>query len=274
MNAAPRRLPRALALLGPTGTGKSDLAMQLAARLPVEIISVDSAQVFRGMDIGTAKPDRREQAAVPHHLIDIRDPLQNYSAGEFLADCLDTIERITARGRLPLLVGGTMLYYRALFVGLAELPRADPTVRAALEARAAEQGWPALHADLARRDPEAAARIHRNDAQRIQRALEVLDIGGQPLHRLWSDAPPQPDFRDWLVCTLVPQSRERLHERLAARLQSMLDAGFVEEVRDLHASGVLSATTTAARTVGYRQLLSFCDGLVTLPAACERALFE
>jgi tRNA dimethylallyltransferase len=265
-------LPPAVVILGPTGSGKSEYAMQLAVELPVEIISVDSAQVFRGMDIGTAKPTAAERSEVPHHLIDIRDPRQNYSAGEFRADCLAAIDAITARGRLPLLVGGTMLYYRSLFHGIAELPRADAALRARIDERAVREGWPALHAELAQRDPAAASRIHRNDTQRIQRALEIVELGGRVLDEAWGAAGPAPDLSGWLVWSLVPESRQLLHDRLARRLGLMLEAGFVAEVQDLHARGSLDGTMAAARTVGYRQLLALCDGSSSLAAACERAL--
>ena len=267
------RLPRAIAILGPTGSGKSALAMRIAARLPVEIISVDSAQVYRGMDIGTAKPTLAERSAVPHHLIDIREPEQVYSAGEFRADCLRLVHEISQRGRLPLLVGGTMLYFRALFRGIAELPVANQTVREAIDERARRVGWPALHADLAARDPASAARIHPNDAQRIQRALEVLELTGRSLQEHWSEEVQPSSFGDWSVCVLQPSQRELLHEALTARLAAMIAGGLQQEVSELLARGTLSDDSPALRLVGYRQLLASCRGQESLDAAVQKALF-
>jgi tRNA dimethylallyltransferase len=266
-------VPRAVAILGPTACGKSELALRLAERMPIELISVDSAQVYRGMDIGTAKPSLAEQASVPHHLIDIRDPEQSYSVGEFRADCLALIEQIRARGALPVLVGGTMLYFRALFQGIAALPVADHAVRAALDARAAREGWPALHADLAVSDPQSAARIHPHDAQRIQRALEVLALTGRTLEQHWESATTLSSFGDWRFCALEPQRREQLHERIAQRLDAMLRAGFTEEVSNLLARGTLDERSPALRLVGYRQMLGFCLRRETLQESTQKALF-
>lgn len=275
MNAAgpsPGRLPAGIAIIGPTGSGKSALAMRVAAARPVEIISVDSAQVYRGLDIGTAKPTPAEQLAVPHHLIDIREPEQVYSAGEFRADCLRLIDEVTARGRVPLLVGGTMLYYRALFAGIAELPVADESVRASIDARAAREGWPALHAELAMRDAAGAARIHPNDAQRIQRALEVLTLSGRALDEHWVNAPPQASqFANWTICMLEPDERSLLHAALEARLEAMLQTGFVAEVEALLARG-LDESSPVLRLVGYRQLLAYCRGVEPLQSAAAQAL--
>lgn len=265
-------LPRAIAILGPTGCGKSALAMRIAARLPVEIISVDSAQVFRGMDIGTAKPSLAERAAVPHHLIDIREPEQVYSAGEFRADCLQLIDAISARGRVPLLVGGTMLYFRALFKGMAELPVADPAIRMDIDTRARVSGWPAMHAELAVRDPESAARIHANDAQRIQRALEVLELSGRTLREHWNSSLQPSSFCDWHICLLQPGDRGLLHAALTARLDEMVSAGFPEEVSKLLQRKTLSEDSAALRLVGYRQLISYCKGEESLQTAVEKAL--
>jgi tRNA dimethylallyltransferase len=276
MNAPGRKpgnLPSGIAIIGPTGSGKSALAMRVAAGRPVEIISVDSAQVYRGLDIGTAKPTPAERLAVPHHLIDIRDPEQVYSAGEFRTDCRALIAGIAARGRVPLLVGGTMLYYRALFEGIAELPVADQAVRAAIDARAAREGWPALHATLALRDPASAARIHANDAQRIQRALEVLELSGRTLDEHWvAGRQANPSlFANWTICLLEPADRAQLHAVLAARLTAMLQAGFVAEVRGLLARG-LDENSPVLRLVGYRQLLDYCRGAEPLESAAARVL--
>jgi tRNA dimethylallyltransferase len=265
-------LPAGIAILGPTGSGKSQLAMQVASARPVEIISVDSAQVYRGLDVGTAKPSAAERSAVPHHLIDIREPEQVYSAGEFRSDCLALIHDIAARGRVPLLVGGTMLYYRALFRGIAELP-ADEAVRARIDARAAQLGWPALHAELAARDPASAARIHANDAQRIQRALEVLSVSGRTLGEHWEtgsrDATP---FGNWTICVLEPADRAVLHRAIEQRLAAMVEAGFVQEIRNLLARGTLAADAPVMRLVGYRQLADYCRGEKSLQEALSYAL--
>jgi tRNA dimethylallyltransferase len=249
--------PRALCLAGPTATGKSALALALAERLPVEIVSVDSALVYCGMDIGTAKPSAAERASVAHHLIDILDPLQAYSAARFVADARALIEQIHARGRLPLLVGGTMLYYKALRDGLDEMPPADPTVRAALDAEAAERGWPALHAELARVDPATAARLPPGDAQRIQRALEVWRVSGRPLSA-WQRGPQAgAQAQAWAaslpLVSLEPASRAWLHQRIAERFDAMLAAGFLDEVQALRARGDLHPELPSMRCVGYRQ---------------------
>jgi tRNA dimethylallyltransferase len=265
-------LPSAIALLGPTGSGKSALAMQIAQRLPVEIISVDSAQVFRGMDIGTAKPTAAERAAVPHHLIDIREPEQVYSAGEFRHDCSRLLQEIAARGRTPVLVGGTMLYFRALFRGLADLPAADPVLREQIDARAREQGWPALHAELAQRDPVAAERIHIHDAQRIQRMLEIITRSGRSAGQHWQSPACLSSFGDWRIGVLMPESRTQLHQRIEQRLRVMFEKGLVEEVSALLARGTLTANSPALRLVGYRQLIEHCRGLEPIARAFERAL--
>jgi tRNA dimethylallyltransferase len=264
--------PRVLVIAGPTGAGKSDYAWQLAQRLPVEIISVDSAQVYRGMDIGTAKPSAAEQAAVPHHLLDLCEPETVYSAGQFRRDALDCIAQICGRGRIPLLVGGTMLYFRSLFQGIASMPQADTALRAELDARAARHGWPALHAQLAQLDPVAAQRIHINDAQRIQRALEVLTLAGTGLTQLWQQpSPPEVSF-DSLICVLQPGDRAQLHQRLALRLDAMLAAGLVDEVQRLRQRPGLTVDSPALRAVGYRQLLAYCSGEQSLPTAREQAV--
>jgi tRNA dimethylallyltransferase len=241
----------AIALLGPTASGKSSLALQLARSVPLEIIAVDSAQVYRGMDIGTAKPGARERAQTPHHLIDIRDPTEAYSAARFAHDAGELIDAIAARGRLPLLVGGTMLYAKALRDGLAELPPADLELRRQLTDEAAASGWPALHARLAALDPPTAARLAPNDAQRIQRALEVHSLARQPLSALLA-AGAAPRRRLHLVA-LVPPDRDALHRRIAERFDQMLRAGFLDEVRALVARGDLERDLPSQRAVGYRQ---------------------
>jgi tRNA dimethylallyltransferase len=269
------RLPFAIALAGPTASGKTAAAFAIAAHLaprqPVEIISVDSALVYRGMDVGTAKPTPTELAGVPHHLIDIRDPLQAYSAAEFVADAERLMADITARGRLPLLVGGTMLYFKALFEGLDPMPRADPATRAALEAEAAVAGWPAMHAELARVDPATAARLQPADAQRVQRALEVYRVSGQPLSAFHSDkgdAARAARAERVTLLSLEPQDRAWLHQRIAERFDAMLAAGLVDEVRRLRARGDLGPDLPSMRCVGYRQAwaaleLAPVDGILT-----------
>ena len=251
----------AVLLLGPTASGKSALAMQLAAEIPLEIVSVDSAQVYRGMDIGTAKPSTAERARVSHHLIDIRDPAEPYSAADFVRDATVAIREIRERGKLPLLVGGTMLYAKALREGLSELPSADPQVRARIEAEARELGWPALHARLAQVDPAAAKRLKRNDSQRIQRALEVYETAGAPMSELVRiDTAPTLKLS---TVALLPADRTLLRDRIAQRFDAMLDAGLLEEVRTLHARGDLHPNLPSMRSVGYRQAWRFVEGLCT-----------
>jgi tRNA dimethylallyltransferase len=253
---------RWVGLAGPTAAGKSAVALQLARSLgrPVEIVSVDSALVYRGMDIGTAKPSAAERAQVPHHLIDLLDPARSYSAAQFAADATRLVGEIGARGALPLLVGGTMLYFKALVDGLDPIPAADPAMRAALDAEAAARGWPALHAELARVDPATAARLPPADAQRIQRALEVWRATGRPLssfHRR-GDAPGHGP-PDALLVALEPASRAWLHGRIDARFAAMLDAGLVDEVRALRARGDLHPGLPSMRCVGYRQVWAALD---------------
>ncbi len=266
----------AVVLTGPTGSGKSEWAARLAEELPIEIISVDSALVYRGMDIGTAKPDAALRARVPHHLIDILDPAQSYSAGQFVADCAPLIEAVRDRGRIPLLVGGTMLYLRALLHGIADLPHGSAELRRSIDERAAREGWPRLHAELARRDPDAAARIHPNDPQRIQRALEVCYLTGRPLSELQRArtplAPRLPLVASLPRFALAPADRAELHRRLADRLSGMLERGFLAEVRRLHERGDLTARHPALRAVGYRQLWAHLEGQYGLDEACQRAL--
>ncbi len=264
--------PRSILLLGPTGAGKTDLALELAARFPLEIVSVDSALVYRGLDIGTAKPPRALLARAPHHLIDIVDPAEPYSVGRFLTDVATVMAGIRARGRVPLLVGGTMLYFRALQSGLASLPPGDPAVRAELDARALHAGWPALHAELARVDPLAAARIRPNDRQRIQRALEVYRITGEPISARQREALRDGSDAASLKLVLAPGDRARLAARLATRFEAMLAAGFLDEVRGLYARGDLDATLPAIRSVGYRQLWAHLAGECELARAVEQGI--
>jgi tRNA dimethylallyltransferase len=259
-------------LTGPTGVGKTDWAVRLAEGAPIEIVSVDSALVYRGLDIGTAKPPKALRARIPHHLIDICDPAESYSAGSFLRDALASIRAIRSRGRAPLLVGGTMLYLRALFYGLAALPKATPALRAQLDARAAKEGWPALHAELARLDPQAAHRIAPNDSQRIQRALEVCLSTGRPISELQrgtSSPLAGLPVRQW---ALVPSDRSMLHERLAERFDAMMKAGFLQEVRELRARGDLTARHPSMRAVGYRQLWAHLEGACDLTEAVRRGV--
>ena len=248
--------------MGPTGSGKSALALALAERFPVEIVSVDSAQVYRGMDIGTAKPDALTRKQIPHHLIDILEPTDAYSAARFRADAIAAIVGIRSRGAIPLLVGGTMLYFKALREGLSMLPAADPAVRARLDARAAVEGWPALHAELAQVDPMTASRLKRTDAQRIQRALEVHAISGRPMSELQGARDTSDAVGPTLPVALVPEDRAELHRVIAERFDAMLAAGLVDEVRALRARYDLSPEMPSMRCVGYRQAWSFLDGLV------------
>jgi len=257
---APERFPPAIFLMGPTACGKTDLAVALAARFPVEVISVDSALVYRDMNIGTAKPDAATLAVCPHHLVDVVDPTEPYSAGRFLDDVLPLMAQITDRGRVPLLAGGTMLYFKALKDGMNTLPRADPAIRAELEAQAVQHGWPYLHAELARLDPASAARIKPNDAQRIQRALEVCRLSGRSMSELFSEGRSTPLPYRLIEIALLPLDRARLHERINARFRAMLDAGFVEEVRGLRKRYPLDLSLPSMRSVGYRQAWQFLDG--------------
>jgi tRNA dimethylallyltransferase len=265
-------LPPVLVLTGPTGCGKSAWAMQLASNLPLEIISVDSAQVFRELDIGTAKPSAQERALVPHHLIDIRDPAQAYSAGEFVRDAGAAIADIHARGRVPLLVGGTLLYLRSLLRGIAALPAASPQLRATLDAQAIMEGWPAMHVRLKAVDPVAAARIHANDAQRIQRALEVHALTGQPISALQANTSGATGSFRWLRVALVPADRDALRSQLAARFKVMMNVGLAAEVQALYERGDLHAGLPAIRSVGYRQLWDWCAGRTNLARAEELAI--
>src|SRR5664279_3436652 len=263
---------RAIMLMGPTGSGKSDLALRLADMLPLEIVSVDSALVYRGMDIGTAKPDAATRARVAHHLIDIRDPAQNYSAGEFTRDAVLAMQEIWGRGRHPLLVGGTMLYFHALSHGIARLPAADASVRADIERKAAESGWAVLHRELERVDPAAAARIHVNDPQRIQRALEVYRLTGNTITRLQQERVSV--FADVEVqeFALAPLERRDLHTKIELRFGAMMDAGFLAEVLKLYERSDLHAEHPSMRAVGYRQLWRHLAGQCSLDEAKNQAV--
>ena len=261
--------PRAIALIGPTASGKTGIAVALGKALDGEVISIDSALVYRGMDIGTAKPSPAEQDGVPHHLIDIIEPTESYSAARFIDHALSAAAAIRARGRVPIFAGGTMLYFKALREGLDDLPQADPALRAAIEADAAARGWPALHADLARADPPTAARLAATDAQRIGRALEILRITGQPMSQFLkrrADSPTADLPFDLLCFALEPSDRAVLHQRIAQRFDSMLAGGLIEEVRKLRSRHPqLSAAMPSMRCVGYRQVWEMQDG--SLPAA-------
>ncbi|PZN30273.1 MAG: tRNA (adenosine(37)-N6)-dimethylallyltransferase MiaA [Proteobacteria bacterium] len=266
-------IPPVILVMGPTGAGKTDLAIRLAERFPIEIVSVDSAMVYRGLDIGTGKPPAEILARHPHHLVDILDPSQPYSAGQFVRDARAAIDAIRARGKVPLLVGGTMLYFRALRAGLAELPAADPEVRAAIDAEAERIGWPGLHAQLASIDPQAAARIRPNDAQRIQRALEVYRITGRTLSELHAAAaPPAPDL-EFAAFVWSPADRSALHAAIEQRFHAMMAAGLLEEVRRLYQRGDLDARLPAIRSVGYRQLWEHLSGRTALDLAVQRAIY-
>jgi tRNA dimethylallyltransferase len=251
-----------LVIAGPTASGKTEASLALAQRWPIEIISMDSALVYQGMDIGTAKPSAAELAQVPHHLIDILDPTQPYSAADFARDAQALIQSITARGRLPLLVGGTLLYHKALFEGLDDLPAAQPELRVQIEAEARERGWPAMHAELARVDPVTAARLPPQDAQRIGRALEVWRHTARPLSSFFGGQTKPPPFKPWVI-SLEPEERCWLHERIALRFDQMLQQGLLEEVRRLRARGDLHAALPSMRCVGYRQAWQWLDELET-----------
>ncbi|HED52052.1 MAG TPA: tRNA (adenosine(37)-N6)-dimethylallyltransferase MiaA [Gammaproteobacteria bacterium] len=258
--------------MGPTASGKTGVAVELVQQLPLDIVSVDSALVYRGMDIGTAKPDAETLRLAPHRLIDIRDPVQPYSAAGFRDDALQEIASIHAAGRIPLLVGGTMLYFRALEQGLSELPAADPDVRARLEAEAKTRGWAAMHERLAGIDPVAAARIHPNDPQRIQRALEVYDITGLSMTEQFERSPDTAPPLRFLKIALVPENRAVLHERIQRRFNIMLEQGFLDEVSTLRARGDLDPDMPSMRAVGYRQAWAHLDGKLSAQEWVERAI--
>ncbi len=265
-------LPYAIFLMGPTAAGKTALALELHDMFPMEIISVDSSQVYRGMDIGTAKPSHQEQERAPHRLIDIRDPAESYSAEEFCRDATREMESIAKQGKIPLLVGGTMFYFRALEFGLSDLPSADPEIRESLAAEAARVGWGALHRRLRAVDPESARRIHPNDAQRIQRALEIYAISGQSLSE-WASAKPKTPLPYRLIkIALWPQDRNTLHARIETRFHAMLKQGFIAEVEKLYARGDLQASMPSVRTVGYRQIWQYLTDKINYSEMTQQAL--
>ena len=278
------RPPAAIFLMGPTAAGKTDLAIELARVLPCELISVDSALIYRGMDIGTAKPDKATLAEFPHHLIDIRDPAESYSAAEFRREALAAMAEITARGRIPLLVGGTMLYFKALLEGLASMPSADATVRAQLEARAQAEGWHVLHDELRAIDPESAARIHPNDPQRLIRALEVYLVSGESmtLHRqrqaLENTAGGASGSRQFpytvAQLAIAPLQRQLLHERIALRFRLMVEQGLVAEVERLRQRSDLHVGLPSIRAVGYRQVWDYLDGNLDAAQMQERGIIS
>jgi len=264
--------PLAVFIMGPTATGKTELALALAAIYPMDIVSVDSAMVYRGMDIGSAKPDAATLQAVPHRLVDICDPAEAYSAGCFRDDALREMADINARGRIPLLVGGTMLYFRTLQQGIADLPDADPAIRSRLDAEAAQSGWDAMHRRLAVIDPESARRIHANDPQRIQRALEVFEISGRTLTDFWQTQASQRLHWRVLKIALMPPDRVELRKRIEQRFDAMLDQGLVDEVSRLYRRGDLTADLPSMRAVGYRQVWEWLQGRIDAAAMRDRAI--
>ncbi|MCP4002059.1 MAG: tRNA (adenosine(37)-N6)-dimethylallyltransferase MiaA [Gammaproteobacteria bacterium] len=269
-NSTPKPI-RAICLMGPTAAGKTELAIELSQEFPVELVSVDSVQVYRGMDIGAAKPSRKILDAHPHRLINIRDPWQTYSAGQFCRDVVVAMSEIVEAGRIPLLTGGTMLYFQALQRGLAELPEADPVLRAQLNKRALSEGWPALHAELHTFDPVTAERIKPNDAQRIQRALEVCLSANESMSELVAATAP-PVEASYLNIALLPSDRQLLHERIACRLEQMFAEGLVDEVQALLALSGVSLETPAMRAVGYRQIGLYLTGKLSLEDAQLKAV--
>lgn len=263
--------PKAIFLMGPTASGKTDLAIALRESLPVEVISVDSALIYKGMDIGTAKPSREELAKAPHRLIDILDPAESYSAMNFRADALKEMAKITVSGRIPLLVGGTMLYYKALIEGLSPLPSADIEVRAKIEQKAAEFGWGALHQDLMAIDPISANRINPNDSQRINRALEVFYITGKTMTELTTQQGESLPY-DVLQFAIAPEDRAVLHQRIEQRFHKMIELGFEQEVRKLFERGDLNIDLPSIRCVGYRQMWEYLQGDISLDEAIFKGI--
>ena len=268
-----KRLPPAILLMGPTASGKTAVSMWLAERFPAELISVDSAQVFRDMNIGTAKPDATTLERFPHRLIDLISPEEAYSAARFRHDVLEAMAEITSRDRIPLLVGGTMLYYKALLEGLAELPQADPEIRAEIDALATTHGWPAVHAELAKVDPVTAARLHATDAQRVQRALEVFRLSGRPMSELIGEGQEQRPPYEFLSLGLLPSDRGILHAHIAERFDAMLATGLEEEVSRLRSKYTLSLELPSMRCVGYRQVWEAQDGLTPRREMRDRGIY-
>lgn len=264
--------PPAVCLMGPTASGKTALAVALARRWPLEIISVDSAQVYRGLDIGTAKPSLELRREIPHHLVDIVEPTESYSAARFRADALQAMREITRAGRIPLLTGGTMLYFRALLQGLSQLPAARPDIRRRLDEQARRQGWPALHRRLAGVDPESAARIHPHDSQRIQRALEVWEATGQAMTELYAGTADIPLEYRVIRLAVAPAERAELHRRIGERFREMIEAGFEDEVAALMRRPGIDPALPAMRAVGYRQISEYLGGLRTREEAIERGI--
>lgn len=259
--------------MGPTASGKTALAIELRKQLPVELINVDSAQIYVGLDIGSAKPDAATLAAAPHRLLDIRDPTQAYSAADFLVDAKAEMADIVAAGKVPLLVGGSMMYFKVLLEGLSDLPEANPQIRAEIEQQAALQGWPALYRELEKVDPQMAGRLHPNHSQRIQRALEVYRITGVPMSSLQGNSiGGLGDSYDIVQFSLLPQNRSLLHSRIETRFQKMMKSGLEQEVRALYQRGDLHADLPAIRSVGYRQLWDYCSGKCSLAEAQEKAV--
>jgi len=267
------RLPKAILLMGPTASGKTAVAMELARHFPVELVSVDSAQVFLDMDVGTAKPDAATLKAFPHHLIDLISPEEAYSAARFREDALMAMSEISARGKTPLLVGGTMLYFKTLLEGLADLPKACPKTRMDIDLQADAQGWPVVHAELAQVDPITAARLHPTDSQRIQRALEVFRLAGRPMSALFAESQQQSPPYDFLSLGLLPSDRSVLHARIAERFDAMLDAGLVDEVVELRAKYHLHLNLPSMRCVGYRQVWEALDGIIPRTEMRDRGIF-
>lgn len=267
----PNKIPPAVCIMGPTASGKTDLAVRLVEEFPFEIISVDSALVYRDMNIGTAKPEPEVLAKAPHRLIDFLDPAEAYSAARFREDALREMADITRSGRIPLLVGGTMMYFRSLLEGLAELPSADDVLRAELMKEAEEKGWPAMHDQLKRIDPQAAARIHPNDPQRIQRAIEVYRLTGMSLS-VWQAQPTVPFPYHPVLIGLVPSDRAVLHERISKRFHKMLELGLIEEVTALYSRGDLHIDMPSMRAVGYRQVWQYLDGDLSYEEMVDKAI--
>ena len=265
--------PPAILLMGPTASGKTSVAMALSQRFPVELISVDSAQVFRDMDIGTAKPDAATLEAFPHHLINLISPEESYSAARFRDDALVAMADISARGKIPLLVGGTMLYFKALLEGLADLPKACPKTRMDIDSQADAQGWPAVHAELAKVDSITAARLHPTDSQRIQRALEVFRLAGRPMSALFAESQDQRPAYDFLSLGLLPSDRIVLHARIAERFDAMIETGLVDEVASLRTKYHLHPNLPSMRCVGYRQVWEAQDGLIPRIEMRDRGVF-